>query len=196
MRRHATLPIHREGNGHEIRETQAGFALSRPHITTLPTLSLCALQSHQRTNRQKDGDTMTPIKAATSAHPAVTSHHTGHGFLDTLLHGFAWRTGGDVASAVFHVAPGLVIGPRYCIKWNVRSTQYVTTCAVRMTPPCHSRPRSSVVRSHSECAKETAAQVSSLSDLSAIQLREPARGSQKWRVDRFCAFEARVSAMH
>ena len=43
---------------------------------------------------------------------AQTSHvsaaHHGHGFIDTLLRGFAWRTGSDVASNVFHMAPGLI----------------------------------------------------------------------------------------
>jgi hypothetical protein len=43
-------------------------------------------------------------------HSAIaSSHHTGHGFIDTLLHGFAWRTGSDVADAIFHLAPTLII---------------------------------------------------------------------------------------
>jgi hypothetical protein len=30
-------------------------------------------------------------------------------FFDTLLRGFAWRSGGDVANWLFHAAPGLII---------------------------------------------------------------------------------------
>jgi hypothetical protein len=44
------------------------------------------------------------------------------------------------------------------------------------------------VRSHSNCTKTTAAQVISLFHLPAIELREPAIGSQRWHVDRFIAF--------
>ncbi|ORX11363.1 hypothetical protein AWC32_16740 [Mycobacterium xenopi] len=39
----------------------------------------------------------------------MTSHHTGHGFIDWLLHGFAWRIGSDAANAIFHAAPGLIL---------------------------------------------------------------------------------------
>jgi hypothetical protein len=42
-------------------------------------------------------------------HLASASHHTGHGFLNTLVHGFAWRTGSDAAGTLFDLAPGLVI---------------------------------------------------------------------------------------
>lgn len=41
-------------------------------------------------------------------HLASASHHTGHGFLSTLVNGVAWRTGSDAASAVFHLAPELI----------------------------------------------------------------------------------------
>ena len=42
------------------------------------------------------------------------SHHGGHGgghgsFVDTLMRGFAWRTGSDVANSLFHLAPTLII---------------------------------------------------------------------------------------
>ncbi len=41
------------------------------------------------------------------------SHHGGHGgghgsFVDTMLRGFAWRTGSDVANSLFHHAPTLI----------------------------------------------------------------------------------------
>ncbi|CDO91231.1 hypothetical protein BN973_05638 [Mycobacterium triplex] len=39
----------------------------------------------------------------------ASAHHTGHGFFNTLVHGFAWRTGSDAAGALFRLAPGLVI---------------------------------------------------------------------------------------
>lgn len=42
-------------------------------------------------------------------HLASASHHTGHGFLNTLVHAFAWRTGTDAAGALFHLAPGLIV---------------------------------------------------------------------------------------
>ncbi len=37
-------------------------------------------------------------------------HHGGHGssFIDHLLSGFAWRTGGDAANFLFHLAPALI----------------------------------------------------------------------------------------
>ncbi|MBV8861264.1 MAG: hypothetical protein JO259_05305 [Mycobacterium sp.] len=44
---------------------------------------------------------------STSAHPAMTSHH--HRFLDSLVNGFAWRTGSDAADTIFHMAPGLIV---------------------------------------------------------------------------------------
>jgi hypothetical protein len=47
----------------------------------------------------------------TSAHTGETPRHTetGHGFIDSLVRGFAWRTGSDAANAIFHMAPGLII---------------------------------------------------------------------------------------
>lgn len=41
---------------------------------------------------------------------AATSHHSSGGLIDTLMRGFAWRTGSDVAHSLFHLAPTLVIG--------------------------------------------------------------------------------------
>lgn len=42
--------------------------------------------------------------------PLSGSHHGGHGsFVDTLLRGFAWRTGSDVAHSLFRLAPTLFL---------------------------------------------------------------------------------------
>ncbi|MDO2394851.1 hypothetical protein QRB38_13620 [Mycobacterium avium subsp. hominissuis] len=42
---------------------------------------------------------------------AATSHHgSGGGLIGTLMRGFAWRTGSDVAHSLFRLAPTLVIG--------------------------------------------------------------------------------------
>lgn len=39
-------------------------------------------------------------------HSAPSPHH---GFIDSLIRGFAWRSGSDVAHFFFRTAPGLVI---------------------------------------------------------------------------------------
>ena len=47
------------------------------------------------------------------AHIAAHHEHAapthGHGFVDTLSHGFAWRSGSDAANFLFHSAPGIFV---------------------------------------------------------------------------------------
>ena len=49
-------------------------------------------------------------QAAHQTWSAVGHHGGDHGFIDTLLRGFAWRTGADVAHSLFRLAPTLIIG--------------------------------------------------------------------------------------
>ena len=42
--------------------------------------------------------------AAGEHHPAPAPH--GHGFIDSIIHGFGWRFGSDAANSLFHSAPG------------------------------------------------------------------------------------------
>lgn len=56
---------------------------------------------------------MTPMSTPLGQLPLTGSHHGPHGghgsFIDTLLRGFAWRTGSDVAHSLFRLAPALFI---------------------------------------------------------------------------------------
>ena len=56
---------------------------------------------------------MSPMSTPLGQLPLSGSHHGsygGHGsFIDTLLRGFAWRTGSDVAHSLFRLAPALFI---------------------------------------------------------------------------------------
>jgi high-affinity Fe2+/Pb2+ permease len=49
-------------------------------------------------------------QAAHHTWSAAGHHGGGHGFIYTLLRGFAWRTGSDVAHSLFRLAPTLIIG--------------------------------------------------------------------------------------
>ena len=57
--------------------------------------------------------TMSPMSTSLGQFPLNGSHHGGSGshgsFVDTLLRGFAWRTGSDVAHSLFRLAPALFI---------------------------------------------------------------------------------------
>lgn len=53
---------------------------------------------------------MTLLGFTAAGHHAGTCHHGGHSLFDTVLNGFGWRIGSDVANAVFHAAPAAVLG--------------------------------------------------------------------------------------